>query len=159
QLIDVANGFQLWSARYDRQFHDVFAIEDDLAHAVVEALKGRLFGARSQRPPPTVCLEAYETYLRGMHAWNQRTEDALSASEVYFTRAIALDPKFAVAHASLANAQISLGLYGARGSKETMRAAEVAAAAALTIEPSLSAALTARACVKAVYHWEWEAAE
>ena len=159
QLIDVADGFQLWSARYDRQLQDVFAIEDDLARAVVEALKGRLFGARSQRPPPTVSLEAYETYLRGMHAWNQRTEDALSASVEYFTRAITLDPKFALAHAALANAQVTLGLYGARGPQETMRAAEVAAAAALTTDPSLSAALTARACVKAVYHWEWEAAE
>jgi len=159
QLVDVADGFQLWSARYDRQLRDVFAIEDELARAVVEALKGRLFGPRSQRPPPTVSLQAYETYLQGMHAWNQRTEDALSASVKYFTRATALDPKFALAHAALASAQVTLGLYGAREPGETMRVAETAAAAALAAEPDLSAALTARACVRAVYRWEWEAAE
>ena len=108
QLIDVASDSTLWSDTYDRELQDVFAIQDDIAQSIVNALKVTLSPKerRSIQYVATADVEAYDDYLRGrrhFYAWNRR--DSLLAIEMY-ERAIAKDPKYAAAWAGLADAYV-----------------------------------------------------
>ena len=164
QLVNVADGYQLWSERYDRTLDDMFTVQDDVTRATVEALKVTLLGpssAASPLPPPrrAASAEAYELYLRGRHAWNRRTPEGLRQSTDYLQRALALDPGFALAHAALADAHVTLGIYGTVAPGEAMPQAEAAAKQALACDAGLAEAFTALACATAVYRWQWEHAE
>ncbi len=159
QLVNVADGYQLWSERYDRTLDDIFAVQDDVARATVEALKVTLLGAGAGAERRAANAEAYELYLRGRHAWNRRTPEGLRQSTDYLRRALAVDPGFALAHAALADAHVTLGIYGAAAPDEAMPQAEAAARQALACDAGLAEAFTALACVTAVYRWQWRPAE
>ena len=93
QLIDVADGYHAWSARYDREMADVFAIQDEIVEAIVHALAPALAGAaRTAVKRPTENVEAYEVYLKGRHYWHQRSPATLQTAIRLFEQAIALDP-------------------------------------------------------------------
>ena len=104
QLIKADDGFHLWSENYDRELTNIFAIQDEIAGSIAEALKvslnlnsgaaGNLTGTQS--------IEAYEHYLKGMSLWHQRTVPSLNQAIDEFNVAISLDPGFAKAHAGLA---------------------------------------------------------
>ena len=101
QLIDVANGFHLWSERFDRELGDVFAIQDEIAQAIVSALDLRIGG--NQRPrleAVTSNMQAYEEYLRGRTHLMRMTRRDVDESRAMFRAAIARDPDFAAAYAS-----------------------------------------------------------
>ena len=160
-LTNVADGYQLWSERYDRALMDVFDVQDNIARTVVRRLLPKL---SSELHAPlairsTDDLGAYQLYLKGRHVWNRRTEGALHQSIDYFRRALALDPTFAVAQAGLADAYAMLGIYGALPPAEAMPLAKSFAEAALAQRPNLAEALAARGCVRAVYEWDWAGAE
>jgi len=160
QLTNVRDGFQLWSNRFDGTFGDLFAIEDDISRAVVEALKIELAGPPARMiGPPTSDVEAHRQYLLGRQAWNQRTPAALAASVERFSEAAGLDPSFAVAHAALAEAKIMQAVYGTEEPHTAMSAARAAAIRALELNPGLGEALSAGASVAALYDWSWEDAE
>jgi adenylate cyclase len=108
QLIDVASDSTLWAETYDREIRDVFAIQDDIAQSIVDALKVTLSPKerRAIQYVATADVQAYDDYLRGrkfFYAWNRR--DSLRAIEMY-QRAIARDPKYAAAWAGLADAYV-----------------------------------------------------
>jgi len=160
QLVKAADGYQLWSERYDRTIEDVFAVQDEIAKATAEALKVTLLGdARDADVSGTRNMRAHELFLRGRHAWGLRTEDGLHASVAYLLQAAELDPDFAQAHAALADAYTTLGLYGALPADDVMPRAEAAAERALALAPELAEALATLACVKAAYRWSWPEAE
>lgn len=146
QLVDARTGYQLWSETYDRQLADVFAVQEEIAQAVAEALDLRLprglesFRLRD-RPPD---LEAYELYLRGRHAWRGRTRQGLELAVDHFQRAIARDPGFAEAHAGLADTYIQLAGWHYRSRGEALPRAREAVERALALEPDLIEALTSR---------------
>ena len=104
QVIKVADGFHLWSQTYDRDLSDIFAVQDEIARAVVAAMKVKLFpgqaGIAEQRR--TTSHEAYAEYLRGRHfaKWDSLEGNRLAAEA--FQRSIALDPEYAPSHAGLA---------------------------------------------------------
>ena len=112
QLIDVANGYQLWSERYDRQLDDVFAIQEDIATQIVQKLKVALtssaIGAVAR---PAATIEAYDLYLKGRYLVEQRGEAIVKGLEC-FKQAIAVDPEYALAYAGLAETLALLGIYG-----------------------------------------------
>ncbi|WP_426700131.1 TPR end-of-group domain-containing protein [Rhodanobacter sp. Col0626] len=108
QLIDVASDSNLWAETYDRELRDVFAIQDDIAQSIVDALKVTLSPKerRAIQYVATANVQAYDDYLRGrkfFYAWNRR--DSLRAIDMY-KRAIARDPKYAAAWAGLADAYV-----------------------------------------------------
>ncbi len=108
QLIDVASDSNLWAETYDRELRDVFAIQDDIAQSIVDALKVTLSPKerRAIQYVATANVQAYDYYLRGrkhFYAWNRR--DSLRAIAMY-ERAIARDPKYAAAWAGLADAYV-----------------------------------------------------
>lgn len=160
-LTNAADGYQLWSERYDRPMMDVFDVQDDIARTVVRRLLPKLTGELSVplAVPATNDLGAYQLYLKGRHVWNRRTEGALHQSIEYFRRALALDATFAMAQAGLADAYAMLGIYGALPPDQAMPLAQRFAEAALARHPNLAEALAAHGCVRAVYGWDWSGAE
>ena len=98
QLINVADGYHLWSERYDREMADVFDIQDEITASIVKTLEPTLIGASqavARRHSDNV--EAFELYLKGRHHWYQRTSQSLRAAIAYFDEAIRLDPDYALA--------------------------------------------------------------
>lgn len=161
QLTDVGAGFSLWSARYDREMADVFAIQEEIAESIADTLRRTfnipLEGTATRRQ--TGDLEAYHAYLRGRYFWNKRTEEDLHKGIRLFREAIERDPRFALAHAGLADSHVLLGIYGAAPPREVMPQAREAAERALELDKTLAEAHTSLACVAAVYDWDWPAAE
>jgi len=159
-LIDVGTGFALWSERFDREQGDVFAVQDEITRAIVDTLKVRLLGdAPRLVDTPTSDFDAYESYLKGRFDWNQRTEAAMRRGIEQMQRAIATDARFVLAHSGLADAYITLAVYGAGRSDTLMAQARESADRALQMAPTLAEALTARASVKALLDHDWAGAE
>jgi len=104
QLIKADDGFHLWSANYDRELTNIFAIQDEIAGSIAEALKVslKLKSGATGNLTGTQSIEAYEHYLKGMSLWYQRTADSLFQAIDEFNVAISLDPDFAKAYAGLA---------------------------------------------------------
>ncbi|HKP30786.1 MAG TPA: protein kinase [Gemmatimonadales bacterium] len=160
-LTGTGDGFQLWSDRYDRNADDVFEIQDDIARRVSEVLRLHLtmavpMGARRARKPG---IEAYRAFLRGRHHWNRRTERSLRQGVRHMEEAIALDPGYAEAYAGLADALVTLGIYGAEPPEASMLGALDAARSALELDPALAEAHAVRGAVQALYQWDWLHAE
>jgi TolB-like protein len=110
QLVSVADGYHLWSERYDRDMDDIFAIQDEISEAIVSALRLRLVNSKGERIEccGTRNAEAYNLYLQGRYHWNRRTPDALRKSIEYYKQAIELDPTYALAYSGLADTYIML---------------------------------------------------
>ncbi|MGH8218752.1 MAG: winged helix-turn-helix domain-containing tetratricopeptide repeat protein [Steroidobacteraceae bacterium] len=140
QLIDAKDGLNLWSESYDRKFTDVFALEDDLATAIVQALKINLRGA-SPVPiaysPPTADIAAYDLYLQGEAFLDHPTSRGFARAADYLQRAVTKDPGFARAFALLGTAKF---LAASRDVQPlaNMAAAERAASRAMELDPTLS---------------------
>jgi eukaryotic-like serine/threonine-protein kinase len=160
QLINVADGYHLWSDRYDREEEDIFAIQDEISQSIVKALKVKLAGPQQTGlvKVHTENLEAYNLFLQGRYYWSKRTADGLHASIEYFQRAIAEEPGYAIAHAALADSYSLLCSYHLMSPVESIAKAKVAALRAVELDPSLAEAHEALGHVKILYDWEWESA-
>jgi serine/threonine protein kinase/Tfp pilus assembly protein PilF len=161
QLINASDGYHLWSARYDREIDDVFALQEEIARAVVNTLKVHLT-AGSDAPlmrRHTEDREAYHLYLQAQYYWTRRYAGFLPKAMEYFERAIARDPQYGLAHAGLANAYSVLGLYGLLPPKEAFPRAAAAARRALELDDRLPEAHQAMAFVRWFFEWDWAAAE
>jgi len=141
QLIRAVDGTHLWSEVYDRQVSDVFHTQDEIADAVVGALKVSLLGAPEQRPMPTANTEAYTLYLQALANYRSfRQADQATAVE-QLQRALALDPNFAPAWALLADVYGSALVFGTSDSFQKVTERMTGAARhALAIDPTLAAA-------------------
>ncbi|MCH7574457.1 MAG: tetratricopeptide repeat protein [Candidatus Marinimicrobia bacterium] len=139
QLINVSDGFHLWSEKYDRELEDVFAIQDEIALTVVSALKINLGGEQQLVTQSTDNIEAYDYYLRGREFFHRANLESLQFAIGMFTRAIEIDPEFARAYAGLADCHSWSYLYfGAAESK--VEAAIEASGKALELGPNLAEA-------------------
>ena len=105
QLVDAASGFPVWSERYDREMSDIFAVQDEIAHKIAEALRIKLTPQEQAElaAKPTENLQAYDLYLRGRSYARRRTTRDMDFALQMFENAVALDPNFAVAWAAIAN--------------------------------------------------------
>ena len=158
RLVSVDDNFELWSDRFERELGDVFEVEERISRAVADKLDVTLLAPETRvAERATGDSEAYELYLKGRSAWNERTEEGLKKSVELFTQAIDKDPEFDLCHAGLANAYATLGIYGALPPQEVMPLAREAAERALDLNSGSSDALTALGCVRAAYTWDWDA--
>ena len=158
QLINVSDGYHLWSERYDRDLDDVFAVQDEIARSVVQRLKVKLLSPAG-RPlvrRPTENLDAYQQYAMGRH-YRFARYDARQAREC-FARAIELDPSFAAAHAGLAEAAVLEGVLGLV-SPAAAAVARPAAERAVALDDRLSEAHDAAARIRFYFDWAWDGAE
>jgi serine/threonine-protein kinase len=161
RLTSVAEGYLIWSKTFDRQLADIFAVEDEIARAVVDQLRATLGGPPGSMliPPATAVTEAYTAYLKGRYHWNRRTDASLGLAADFFTQAIAADPGYAKARAGLADVYAMLGMYGLRSPQDVMPRAKAMALQALEIETDLAEAYVSLALVESVYYWAWSDAE
>jgi eukaryotic-like serine/threonine-protein kinase len=161
QLIDTRTDTHIWAEQYDRDVSDVFAIQNDISRSVVDALKIQLGTEQAQRltNKPTLNPEAYDAYLLGRFELNKFTEAGFTNSIQHFQHAIALDPTFALAYASLAEAYNTIGYWGYVPPKEAFPEAKQAAQKALAVDPDLAEAHGALAYVQFQYEWKFEEAE
>jgi serine/threonine protein kinase/Tfp pilus assembly protein PilF len=108
QLVDTHTDFPLWSERYDREMKDVFEVQDEIARKIAEALRITLSPQEEQAlaAKPTEDLHAYDLYLRGKSHARRLTRQDLDFALQMFESAVAIDPKFALAHAAIANASV-----------------------------------------------------
>ena len=145
QLIKVADGYHLWSERYDRDLEDVFAVQDEIASNIVKALRVVLTEdeKRAIERPQTDNVEAYEYYLRGRQYFHQFREKALQFARRMFRRAIELDPQYALAWAGIADCSSQLYKYW-DASDANLEQAESASRKALDLAPDLAEAHAAR---------------
>jgi non-specific serine/threonine protein kinase len=146
QLVSAETGFQLWSERYDREVSDIFAIQDEIAHRIVDALRVTLTPKErgALRRVPTRDVQAYDYYLRGRRFYYQFGRRDIEFALQLFSRAIELDPNYALAYAGLADCWSYLYLYAERVA--TLREqAETASRRAIELAPDSAQAQASRA--------------
>lgn len=163
QLIDADTGYHLWSQTYDRKLEDIFAVQDEIANAIVSNLQLQFATVSdpqtlSMSTPPTQNVEAYTLYLKGRALWNQRGEDALRKSVELFEAALVLDPLFARAHSNLAAAYVLLPAYADLSQEEYFAKASESALAALALDERLAEAHAVLAHISN-QRWQWNDAE
>ncbi len=158
QLTDVQNGYTLWTETYDRQLEDVFAIQDEISRAIVDALKLKLVGEEPLVVPTTRNIEAYTLYLRGRFLWNKYTQPDLRRAIDVFEQALARDPQYAQAHAGIADSWSRLADDWVAPSEAYPKAKD-SALRALDLDTSLPEALTALGRVHSWYEWDFARAE
>jgi serine/threonine-protein kinase len=161
QLIDVEDGFHLWSESYDREGTDIFAIQRDLALRIASALEAELSPAERERLArrPTASAEAFTLYLRGRHFWNQRSSAGFRRAIEYFERAIDADPQYASAYAGLAAVYSLQGLSGELEPREAQDRMRAAALKAIELDDGLAEAHAALGSYLHTFAWDSEAAE
>src|SRR5262249_32640213 len=158
QLVNAADGYHLWSERYDREMKDIFDVQDEITLAVVEALKVKLLGSVPQMEPPTRHMGAYELYLKGRSLLYQRGLSIGRAIEC-FAQAVSLDPNYAEAWAGLADGYTTSGYSGFKLADEVMPRALEAARRSLELDSNLAEAHSAFACATLIYDLNYELGE
>jgi len=149
QLIRAADGSHLWSDSYDRDVSDVFRTQDEIAGAVVRALKVSLLGAPTPRAVPTTNAQAYALYLQGLDRWARYTAEDSKAAAEDFRAAVKLDPTFASGWAALSGVYGDQNLFGVLfgAPEEVRRMTREAAERAIALDPKLPIAHTALAAL------------
>ena len=160
ELVNVADGTQLWGDQYNRPMADIFAIQESIARDISRQLKLQLTpeeeSALTKRG--TENTEAYQLYLKGRYYWNKRTEEALRKGLEYFGQAIEQDPGYALAYVGLSESYIVLADRG-MASKIAFPKAKMAVAKALELDDTLGEVHVSLAVIKDTYEWDWVAAE
>jgi eukaryotic-like serine/threonine-protein kinase len=144
QLVNLEDGYQVWSERYDRQLEDVFAIQDEISAAIVTALKGTLLNSEKAAiaKRQTENVEAFELYLRGRHHWHAWTPEGFEKARTYFEQAIALDPDYALAYVGLADCDLAGGAAGLLCYGEALPRAKSILARAIALDDEQAEAWT-----------------
>jgi len=135
RLINAADGFHLWSEKFDRGLDDIFAVQDEIARAIAEKMKAKLTGG--DRGPLVVAntddVEAYQLYLQGRYFWAQRGA-GLAKGLQCFEAALARDPNYALAHTGVADACSLLAFYGFARGRDVLPKALQAARRAIALD-------------------------
>ena len=157
QLVNTRDGSHLWSDTYDRPLDDIIAVQEDIARAIAGELRLRLTLEAPVAGRHSEDREAYLLYLKGLHALNQHTPASAHQAIAYLEQAIARDPDYALAHASIAHAHMSL--IDVAGVHPEVAAAHARAAALRALEKDSTLAAT-HAILGLIYteDWQWEKA-
>jgi serine/threonine-protein kinase len=156
QLVNVADGYHLWSEKYDRDLDDIFAIQDEITMAIVEKLevelhgdeKGKLLKRTTDNP------DAYNLYLKGRYFWNRRYEGGLQKGLEYFHQAIAQDPLYASAYVGIADSLNILGTYGLIPPREAFTKAKAALQKAMGIDDTLPEIYASLGYIGLFHDWD-----
>jgi TolB-like protein/DNA-binding winged helix-turn-helix (wHTH) protein len=159
QLIRTATDRHIWAAAYDGDLKDVLSLQARVAAAITNEVKLNLTAEESGRfrSQGSSNPEAFDLYLRGRYAWNQRNLESFKTAIGFFHQAIEKDPNFALAYAGLADSRLLLVLFGDNPAQ--LSEAKDAAEKALAIDPTLAEAHTSLAAVLVLHDWDWQGAE
>jgi serine/threonine-protein kinase len=161
QLIDTATGIYLWSETFERRIHDVFAIQEEIARAIVRTLRLQLVPATEAAAFTRVptAIGSYDLYLKGRYYWHRRTSEDMERSIEYFQAALDADPQSSLAQTGLADAYSLLVDYGLMSPEEGMPRVREAAARAIELDPHSAEAHSSLALMRGRYDWDWAGAE
>ena len=150
QLVRVATGRTVWSAKFDQTFTSIFDIQDAISDKVVQSLALNLTAAEQKQLTKryTTNADAYDEYLMGLYFWNTRSKEGLAKAIDYFQRAVETDPKFALAYALMADSYYLQFYYGYDMRPDSIENARAAAKRALLIDDSIAEAHVAVAGVQ-----------
>jgi serine/threonine-protein kinase len=159
QLINAKDGYHLWSQRYDREMADLFDLQDEIAQAIASALQVKLSG-----PPATLVqykpsLPAYEALLKARYYSGTYRPDLLPRAKEFYEQAIALDPKFALAHCAYGIYFVAMAISGVLPANQALPMARSQAQKALEMDPSLSEGQAMLGIVAANLEYDWKEAE
>lgn len=161
QLINTAEGYHLWAGEYDRQIGDLFAIQDDIALAILGELKIELL--REQKSGLvkryTENVEAYRLYLKGRHFWHRRHQGFLQKAMECFQQAIERDPFYALAYTGLADAYSMMAFLGYIAPRKAFPTAKAMVRKALETDETLAEAHTSIGIINLLYDFDLAAAE
>jgi adenylate cyclase len=162
QLIDARTDEHLWSETYDRELDDVFAIQEEIARAIVRAIEPRLAGVGPGTPAQAITVrgtssaEAHDLYLLGLSRWNERGAAALREAEGYFRQATAIDPQYAPAYAGLASVYAVLPSYAPVNRDLVLERGRTAALRAIELDSTLAEAHAALGYLLFWAAWDWD---
>lgn len=157
ELVNVADGSQMWGDQYNRPASDLLAVQDEIATEILDKIQPRLSGDERKKVTKrhTDDPVAYQAYLQGRYCWNKGTIAGYKKAIEYFQQAIAKDSNYALAYAGLADSYLLLGSYWVEAVTEAKSAAEQA----LKIDPDLAEAQIAVGHIKLLLDWDWPAAQ
>ena len=158
QLINARDGAHLWAERYDREMTDVFAVQDEISRAIVSTLEMKLTAGRTVAFRRTPNIEAYHAYLKGCHHLLKISADDVARSRAYLEEAVALDPRYAAAHARLAHCFQLTAFFGWRAPRDMMPLAKAAALKAVELDESEPDAQSVLASVAGHFEYDWQEA-
>jgi serine/threonine-protein kinase len=157
ELINVADGFQIWFGEFDRTIGEAIPLFDEIASSIVRTLSSSLFGSEApiQAGPGA---ETYELYLRGRFFWNQRSPSAVAKAEECFREVIAREPGFALGHAGAADVYSAQYIYGYAQPLDALPKAREHAERAIVLDPFAAEPHAALGTVRAILDWNWREA-
>jgi serine/threonine protein kinase/lipopolysaccharide biosynthesis regulator YciM len=161
QLINVEDGYHLWSEKFDREMEDIFAIQDEISLAIVGHLKVKLMASEKAaiEKRPTDDLEAYNLYIKGHHFGWQPYQDSFDKSLNYYRKAIDRDPTFALAYVGIGSAYVGLSALSLRPPADVLPKAKAALKKAQELDDSLAEVHFLAAALAYWYDFDWKAAE
>lgn len=163
QLIYAPADRHIWAEHYERSSRDVLLLENEVARAIAEQLRGKLSTQeRGRMTAHAVDPVAYQAYLKGRYFWNKRNRESIEKAIEYFTEATSKDPAYAAAYSGLADCYSMLGFsidVGGMAPNNVAPKASEAARRALELDDSLAEAHTSLAFIKLTYDWDWSGAE
>jgi serine/threonine protein kinase len=161
QLVNVEDGYHLWSGQFDREMKDIFDIQEEISLTIVDHLKLKLLKGEKEKilKRYTEDHEAYDYYLKGCYFWNRRYEKGMQRGLQYFQKAIEKDPGYALPYVGIADTFGTLGLFSFMPPHQAYSRAKAAAKKALEIDPELAEAYASIGWIAMWYDWDWPAAE
>ncbi|HYP13421.1 MAG TPA: protein kinase [Bryobacteraceae bacterium] len=159
ELVDAQSNRRLWNKRYERRRSDITSLVREVSGDVARHIRPSMPepDRASVAALPAATPEAYELYALGRHFWNRRTQEGFREATGYFKKAIQVDPRFAAPYAGLADCYAMQS--GVIPPREVFPEAEMAARAALQLDPNSVEAHAARAFIQLYYHWDWQQTE
>jgi eukaryotic-like serine/threonine-protein kinase len=162
-LVNVADGSELWGDQYNRKVSDLIAVQGDISKEIYDNLRPRIVGAEESTTQvakhDTESPEAYQLYLQGLFYWNKWTEEGFRKATDFFNQAVEKDPNYAQAYAGLADTYNFLGESGYTAPQQVWQNAKSAAMHAVKLDDSLPEAHISLALVRESYDWDWAGAE
>jgi eukaryotic-like serine/threonine-protein kinase len=161
QLVNVSDGYHLWSEKYDRDLEDIFAIQDEISLAIVEKLRGKLLKEEKSKLVRryTGNEKAYNLYLKGRYYWNRRHEGGLQKALERFQQAVEEDPSCAPGYVGIADCFDVSALLGFMDPRVASAKSKEAVAKALDIDEDLAEAHASLGWIKTFHDWDWVGAE
>ncbi|MDP2364102.1 MAG: hypothetical protein Q8M94_10065, partial [Ignavibacteria bacterium] len=161
QLINVMDGYHLWSERYDRELKDIFKIQDEICLAIVDILKVKLLAEEKEKLVKryTDNVVAYNFYIQGLYVFNQINMSILGTSIEYFHQALKVDPNYALAYYGLGFCYFAMGYFGTKKTCEVKPDMKKYIQKTLEIDENLSEGHDLLGLFNACFEWKWVEAQ
>ena len=161
QLVNIADGYHLWSGKYDRDMEDIFTVQDEISLAIVANLKMNLLDGEKTKllKRHTENKDAYNLFLKGRYFWNRRNEGDMKKAIDLYHMAIEKDPQYALPYIGIADHFIISGLWSYIPPEEARLKAKKALGKVFEIDDQIGEAYTSLGYFQCLYDWDWTASE